>query len=265
MATKRLTPQLDTIIAAKRYYLAQRKAKTPIEAVRALASMQKRPSPILSTVTADDEPAIIIGQIKHMLGHNGSVVYDPVGTALRYVNHGVDAVALFTDQIIYEDGLDDLMFVSRAIDKPVISQDYVLDEYEIVEARAAGASSLLLSAAVLDNDTLRRMVSATQRNLMTAIVQVCNVEELRFAISLSPHVISLSSDNPFTPEIELDLTATRRLRDMIPNHIRVIIAENLKSPHDIELVAGLDVDAVMISEQLLKTVKSAENLRVVFK
>ena len=63
----------------------------------------------------------------------------------------------------------------------------------------------MLSAAVLDNDTLRRMVSATQRNLMTAMVQVHNADELRYAISLSPHVICLSTDNPFTPEIELDL------------------------------------------------------------
>src|SRR5690606_4745573 len=103
MATKKLTPQLNTIIAAKRYYLAQRKAKTPLEAVRALASMQKRPSPILSTVAAEDEPAIIIGQIKHAPGFNGNVVYDPVGTALRYIHRGVDAIALFTDQIIYEE------------------------------------------------------------------------------------------------------------------------------------------------------------------
>lgn len=265
MTTKRLTPQLNTIIAAKRYYLAQRKAKTPLEAVRALASMQKRPSPILSNVASDDEPVVIIGQVKHNLSNNGQVAYDPVGMALRYVHKEVDAVALFTDQIIYEDGLDDLMFVASAIDRPVICQDYVLDEYEIVEARAAGASALLLSAAVLDNDTLRRMVSATQRNLMTAIVQVHNIEELDYAISLSPHVISLSTDNPFTPEIELDLSMTRQMRDMIPNHIRVMISENLKTMDEVAAVTRLDVDAIMISEQLLETAKTVDNLRQAFR
>lgn len=265
MTTKKLTPRLDTIIAAKRYYLNQRKAKTPMDAVRALASMQKRASPILSTVAAPDEPVIIIGHIKHNLGFNGSVAYDPVGTALRYVNQGVDAIALFTDQIIYEDGLDDLMFVSNAVDSPVISQDYVLDEYEIVEARAAGASALMLSAAVLDNDTLRRMVSATQRNSMTAMVQVHNADELRYAVSLSPHVICLSTDNPFTTEIEVDLEMTRRLRDMIPNHIRVMVSENLKTLREVEIVAGLEVDAMMVSETLLDAAHNAENLRNVFK
>jgi indole-3-glycerol phosphate synthase len=265
MTTKNLTPQLNTIIAAKRYYLSRRKLKTPIEAVRALASMQKRPSPILSTVTGDDESVVLIGQIKHWLGPNGSMVYDPVGSALRFVHKAVDAVALFTDQIIYENGLDDLMFVSKAIDKPVISQDYVLDEYEVVEARAAGASALMLSASILDNATLRRMISATQRNLMTAIVQVHNADELRYAISLSPHVICISSDNPFTPEIELELEMTRRMRDMIPSHIRVMIDENLKSLDDVATIASLDVDAVMVTEPLIDAADGIDNLLRVFK
>ncbi len=265
MTTKKLTPQLDTVIAAKRYYLSKRKAHTPLEALRALASMQKRPSPILSTVSGSDEPVVVIGQIKHNVEHNGSMAYDPVGTALRFVHQDVDAVALFTDQFIYEEGLDDLMFVANAIDRPVISQDYVLDEYEIVEARAAGASALLLSAAILDNDTLRRMISATQRNLMTAIVQVHNTNELRYAISLSPHVICLSTDNPMTPEIELDLEMTRRLRDMIPAHTRVLIGENLTTVDEVKAIAHLDVDAIMVSEQLMQVTGSAEALRQFFK
>jgi indole-3-glycerol phosphate synthase len=264
MTTKKLTAQLSTIIAAKRHYVAQRKAKTPIEAVRALASMQKRPSPILSTVAGDDDPVVVIGQIKHNVMQNGHIIYDPVGTALRFVHRDADAVALFTDQIIYENGLDDLMFVASAIDKAVICQDYVLDEYEIIEARAAGASALLLSAAILDNLTLRRMISATQRNLMTAIVQVHNADELRHAISLSPHVICLSSDNPFTPEIELDLEMTLRLRDMIPNHIKVMIGENLKSIQDVAKVSSLEVDAIMVSEQLIDTLGDSDKLRQAF-
>lgn len=260
MTTKKLTAHLNTIIAAKRLALAERKARTPIEAVRALASMQNRPSPILSTVVDADEPVIIIGQVKHNVADNGHVVYDPVGAALRLAHRGVDAISLFTDQIIYENGLDDLMLVSRAVDLPVISQDYVLDSYEIVEARAAGASALVLSAAILDNDTLRRLISDTQRNRMVAIVEVHNEDELRCALELSPHVIGLSSDNPFTPEIELDLNATRRLRDMIPNHIRVMVMEKLRRLEDFELIASLDIDAIMVDEHFLDLTRSATHL-----
>ena len=100
---------------------------------------------------------------------------------------------------------------------------------------------------------------------MTAIVQVHNADELRYAISLSPHVICLSTDNPFTPEIELNLEMTRRMRDMIPNHIRVMIGENLQTTADIAKVATLKVDAIMVSEQVLETTGDADELRRSFK
>jgi indole-3-glycerol phosphate synthase len=260
MTTKKLSSHLETIITAKRLAVNERKARTPIEAVRALASMQERPSPILSTVSGADEPVIIIGQVKHNIAANGHVMYDPVGAALRFVHKTVDAIALFTDEIIYENGLDDLMLVARAVDLPVISQDYILDSYEIVEARAAGASAVVLSAAVLDNALLRRLTSDTQRNRMTAIVEVHNHDELVYALSLSPHVIGLSSDNPFTPEIELDLEATRRLRDLIPSHIRVMVMEKLRTLEDFEMIASLDVDAIMVDEQFLDRTKNAAHL-----
>ncbi len=261
MTTKELSPKLNEIIDAKRQSLEQRRAKTPIEALRALASMQNRPNPILSDVTSADEPIVIIGQVKHTLSQNGQLIYDPVGAALRYQNLGVDAIALFTDEIVYANGLDDLMFVSRGVDLPVISQDYVLHEYQIVEARAAGASALMLSASVLDPPTLRTLISDTQRNRMTAIVEVHNLAELDYALTLSPHVIGISSDNPFTPEIELDLEMTRRMRDRIPSHIRVMVMENLQSMQQVEIIANLGVDAMLVSEDMIKVARNANFLR----
>jgi indole-3-glycerol phosphate synthase len=265
MTTKRLTPKLDAIIAARSYALRQRKLRTPLEALRALASMQSRPRPILSTVTDAREAVVILGQVKHNISTDGQVIYDPVSTALRYAQRKVDAIALFTDEVIYDDGLDDLMLVSRAVDLAVICQDYVLDEYEVVEARAAGASALVLSAAVLDNATLRQLVSDTQRNRMTAIVEVHNEEELRYALTLSPHVISLSSDDPFTPEAELDLEHTRYLRGLIPHHIRVMVMEKLRTLDDVAIVASLDVDAMMVDEHLLDSAGNATELKAIFK
>ncbi len=264
MTTNKLTPKLDVIIATKRYALKERRAKTPLEAVRALARMQSRPNPILSTVPDPNEPVVIIGQIKHTLSQQGQIIYDPVGTALRYTHRGVDSISLFTDEIIYENGLDDLVLVSSAVHVPVISQDYVLDEYEVIETRAAGASALVLSAAVLDKDTLRALISDAQRNRMTAIVQVHSPEQLDYALSLSPHVIGLSSDDPFTPEIELNLEATRHLRDMIPGHIRVMVMEKLHTLDQVDIVASLGVDAMVVDERLLDAAEHANNLRARF-
>jgi indole-3-glycerol phosphate synthase len=256
--TKNLVPTVETIIAAKRQYVAERKAKTPIEAVRALASMQKRPQPILSTVSNDGR-VMLVGRIVYSLPDNGSDTYDPVGTALRYARARVDAVVLFTDMTLYQGGLDDLMLVSRAVNIPVISQDYILEEYQVVETRAAGASAVMLPASVLDRALLRTLVSVSQRNRMTAIVQVQNEDEMDYALSLSPHVIGLSKTEPNSRR--LDLETISRLRPMIPHHIRVMITDPIESPDDVKTIADLRVDAVTVNEVLLNDAEKVQRLQ----
>jgi anthranilate synthase / indole-3-glycerol phosphate synthase / phosphoribosylanthranilate isomerase len=255
MVTRILVPEVNEILDAKRAQLVERKRKTPIEAIRALASMQKRPAPLLNTVTAN-EPVMLIGQIRHQPPTDESFGggYDPVSEAVRYARDGVDTIALFTDATIYRGGLDDLMFVARAVQSfniPVITQDYIFDEYQIVEARAAGAAGLVLTASVIDCPTLRTLVSSTQRNRMTAIVRVANEEELGNTVNLSPQVIALSAEHPVTGQVDHDLL--RRLRSLIPSHIRVMVVGDMHSLNDIEEAVRLRVNAVVVGAPLLKS------------
>lgn len=243
--------EIEEILAAKRSQLSERKRKTPIEAVRALASMQKRPLPLLNTVMSSDH-ILLVGQISYRTPDENAAAYDPVGEAVRYARGGVDAIALFTDATIYEGGLDDLMFVSRAVQSlelPVISQDYIFDEYQVVEARAAGAAALMLSAAMLDEATLRKLVSATHRNRMTAIVRVANEVELNTALNLSPQVMTLNILNPKTNKVDYDYAAYLRAR--IPSHTRVLISGGLSTVADIEQVMRLGVNALLIGDPAL--------------
>ncbi len=234
---------VDDIIAAKRSALEKRKAKTPIEAIRALASMQKRPLPFLNTVM-DDSEATLIGLIRH-----DATPYDPVGLAVRYLRAGMDSVALFTDDRVYDGGLSDLALVTRAVRSPVMTQDYILDEYQIVEARAAGASSLVLYADILDTGMLRTLVSATQRNRMTAIVQVNDARQLAFAQFLSPQAIALGDQR--VPFSAAPMDTLWRLRMSIPRSTRVMIGYVLETLDDVEAVAPLCPDAVLLGETLL--------------
>ncbi len=264
MATKDLIPTADVVIAAKKQGLLERKSRTPIEAVRALASMQKRPLPVLSAV-ADNSPVMLIGQVRYSISQSSLMdePYDPVTTALRYAQSGLDAVALFTDEMLYPGGLDDLVMVSRAVNVPVISQDYILDEYQVVEARAAGASALVLSSAFLEPTLLRTLVSATQRNRMTAIVQINNEAELDYALSLSPYVIGITNRDPWT--LEYDRDNLSRLCPLIPPHIRVMLLDDLGTMDEIAQAVSMGVHAVLMQEtaiaQLPSPVHLAELLR----
>jgi hypothetical protein len=139
MSVQQLDIESTPIVAAKQERLRERQIKTPTAAVLALAEMQTLPRPILNIVTAG-ESVTVIGQITY------AEVYDPVGTALRYARAGVDAVTFFTDQQIYVNGLEDLLLVSRGVSRPVICQDFILNEYHVMEARAAGAAGLVLDS-----------------------------------------------------------------------------------------------------------------------
>lgn len=256
MTTEKLTMSLEEILAAKRQRLEERRMRTPIAAVAALADMQPHPRSVLNTVTEGDATTFI-GQVTH------SETYDPVASALRYVREGVDAVALFTDQIVYNRGLDDMLLVARGANLPVISQDYILNEYHVVEYRAAGASALVLSASVLDQPTLRRVVTVTQRWRMTAIVQVNKEEELAYAQTLSPHVIGIGDH--FAQNGTADLELFKRLRTQIHFNTRCMIMSSLQTLEEVSTAVSLGINAVIVSEKLLNTRNASTQLRALLK
>ncbi len=250
MTSAKFALEIDAILAAKREALAERKQKTPLNAVRALASMQTRAEPFLCIVPAG-EPPMLIGQIRYA-PFEQTGTYDPVAQSIRYMHAGVKAIALFTDTSVYTGGLDDLMFVARAVQSfnlPVISQDFVFDEYQIVEARAAGAAGLVLDASILDVATLRALLSFTQRNRMTPIVHVSTEAELETALALSPQVISLGS-SPFSRSAA-DAALLGRLRLRIPGHINVMFGSEKASVEDVVMMDHAGIDAVILSERLL--------------
>ncbi len=246
MATRELIPHLELIAAARRQYVMDRKSQTPIEAVRALASMQKRPLPVLTVVpTHEQTPVMLIAQVR---------VADTDAAGLDALAHhlaaaGADALSLFTDEGLQPHGLDDLVALTRSVNLPIISQDVFVDEYQIVEARAAGASALVLRASTMENDLLRTLVSTTQRNRMTAIVEVNSIDEVVYAQSLSPYVIAISQIDAWTGEASS--TPAADLRAAITGTTRVILAESLATLDDIQTAVDLQVDAVIVEPDCL--------------
>jgi len=249
-------PAVHEIIFAKRHRLAQRKADTPMEAMRALAGMQKRPEPILSTVTNDGQ-VMLFGQIRY-----GTPSYDPVAQALRYTRTGLSGIALFTDNTIYDGGITDLTLVTRAVMTPIILQNYIFDEYQVVEARAAGASALTLLAGLVDSSMLRVLISATQRNRMSAIVRVQNADELNMTLDFCPPVIELGKRDPVSGA--LDIHWISEMRAMIPSGVRVLLYNRLRTFEEAAAVAPLKPNAVLINDKLLAQENALARLRSIF-
>ncbi len=243
-------PQVQDILSLKRERLESRKAQTPLNALRALAGMQRRPESILSTIS---DNVLIFGQITY-----SPRAYDPVQQALSYWKAGVDAVCMFTDDTIYEGSVNDLTLIARAVPVPTINLNYVFDEYQIVETRAAGASALTLYTRLLDRSTLWSLASATVRNRMTSIISVNQAEDVKTLLEFCPPAVALGKR---TDDGELDLRWLHYVRSFMPFCSRVVISTPLKSVDEARSLVALRPHAVTIEPDLLPEIQT---LRAIF-
>ncbi len=254
---------LDHVIESKQALLKNRMSRTPIDAVRAMASMQSRPLPFLTTV---DSRVALVGQVRYTPPDMSDLsrVYDPVLMAGKYIElGGVDAISVFTDSAVSHDGNVDITLindVAKRRDKPVIGQDYVLHEYHVVEARAAGASVVMLAASVLEPDLLRSLLSAVHRNRMTAVVEVFDEEQLQTALEFRPQVIGLSSAMPGSNEVNLEVV--HALREQVPAGQKVMLAAPLYTLRDVSTAIEFNIDAITVGDNLLTNIDSAQKLKV---
>lgn len=253
MTTASLRVNRDIILASKRQTLAQRRDRLPPDALRALAAMQPRPPQLLSTV-ADRGMPLLIAQVRR------SRLYDPVTTALRCVRAGADVVSLFTDHTIYDEDLDDLLMMTRALKSiPVISENYVLDPYGVLAMRAAGAAALVVYGALLEADTLREIVSLTGRMKMVPMVQAMNAGQIERSMNLSPPLI-LIGDN-LSRDINGSLAMIDAIQPTLPSHTRVMLMHRLESVEEVAAAIQRQVPAIIVSSDLLTDARRATALR----
>lgn len=236
---------LSSILEAKQAALDHHQDLTPIAAITALADMQQRPHPILNIVTG--------GQYVTLIGHvRLEEVYDPVTTALSFIRAGMDGVSVFTDTTIYTKGMDDLLMVSRGVrNNPVISQNYVLDKYHVLVARASGASGIVIHASILDYATLRETVILAQRLKMTVLIQINTPDALDAVSALSPHALCVGYDYWF--DAERDLPLLDAVLAQKPYNLRVLPYGCISRLDALQEVVDRGVDAVTVDTSLMNT------------
>ncbi len=235
---------LQTILSVKQLWLDNRQQRTPQLALIALADMQVRPLPSLNVVR-DDASILTIGYIPLVQ------TYDPVLQALRLARDGVNAVGLFTDSRTYSKGLDDLLMVALgAKNTPVITFDYPLNEYHVIEMRAAGASAVMLYASIVTEAALKRMVSIALRVRMTTIIHAETPDQFDLAVKMGPHAVSVGVGDYFQFADNQALLAY--VAQHKPYNMRLMLRPCLVNLTQVEQVLDLGVDALVLDEPLLK-------------
>jgi len=244
------TTILDRIVATKRGEIARARAAVPEPRLR--EQLEAAP-PVRDFLAAVARPGAIrlIAEVKKASPSKGIIRadFEPVAIARTYQQHGASCLSVLTDETYFQGSLDYLRRVREAVDLPVLRKDFVIDPYQVLEARAAGAAAVLLIAECLDDDALARLHDAIVALGMTPLVELYEPENLPRVLRVGARLIGINNRNLRT--FEVDLEHTLRLRQRIPAD-RVVVGESgIRTRDDALRLQQAGVHAMLVGESLM--------------
>ncbi|TES83336.1 MAG: indole-3-glycerol phosphate synthase TrpC [Dehalococcoidia bacterium] len=241
---------LDKIVAEKRKELEQRQKAVPLP--RLEAAIEQKPALVDLAAALSADGISLIAEVKRASPSKGALNpdLDAVELARTYARSGAAAVSVLTEERYFKGSGQDLEAVKNALPHiPILCKDFILDPYQLFEARAWGADAILLIVAILDYVTLQHLVAESHRLGMNCLLEVHNEAELKRALKCDARLIGINNRNLDT--LEVDLSVTKKLRPHIPPGRIVVSESGIKGRDDIEKLKAWGVDAVLIGEALV--------------
>ncbi len=246
---------LDQIVARTAHDVAGRRGAVPLdEHERAIERIGPavRIEPMLRTGTPG-----LIAEFKRASPSKGLIAgdLDPVDVARDYVAAGAACISVLTDEPFFRGTLDDLSRVSRAVHdsnppRAVLRKDFIVEEYQIAEARAHGADVVLLIAAVLKGAVLRGMLERTHAYGLEALVEVHSEGELEHALAADAQIIGINNRDLRT--FEVDLRTTERLAPQIPRDRTIVSESGIFTHEDVRRLQDAGAHAILVGESLMR-------------
>lgn len=246
---------LAEIIENKRHEVANAKCQKSLARVKALAEDADPPISFLESLKSKTNQPRIIAECKRMSPSAGVIrsPFDPVEIAVSYERAGAAAVSVLTDERYFGGKLNDLISVRSTVQIPVLRKDFVIDEYQIYEARAAGADTVLLISGVLDLAQLQYFIEISREFDMEPLVESHTESELELALRTDAQIIGINARD--LKSFGVDLIQLGQLGKKISlNHPeRLLVAESgIKTANDIEQMTTMGYKAFLIGESLLR-------------
>jgi len=250
---------LNEIVAHKRQEVAARMAARPPREVAEQLARAPRP-PAFREALAGAGLAFV-AEIKGASPSAGTIrsMVDPLAVARAYQAGGAAALSVLTDARYFQGSWDALFAVSRATRLPVLCKEFVIDSYQIDEARAAGASAVLLITAILSGAQLREFLDHARSRQLDTLIEVHTPDEVGVALDVGADIVGINNRNLQTLQVDLETTA--RLRPMIPAGVIVVSESGIETRAQIEQLERIGVDAVLIGTSLMASLDPAAKLR----
>lgn len=257
---------LDKIVAVKREEVAAALKQKPLNVVRADAESR--------VLTRDFEGALrgkmaagqaaVIAEIKKASPSKGVLRADfmPADIAQSYAEYGAACLSVLTDKQFFQGSVDYLKQARASCDLPVLRKDFMIDVYQVYEARAMGADAILLIAACLDDVQMADMESVARSLDMAVLVEVHDRAELLRALKLKTRLVGINNRNLKTFEVSLQTTLDM-LTD-VPTDRLLITESGIQTSADVERMRAAQVHAFLVGEAFMRAAEPGEALAKLF-
>lgn len=248
---------LDSIIEGVREDLEAR--RLPLSQLR--DQLDQAPSVRDAHARLVAKPINVIAEVKRSSPSKGALaaIEDPVVLAQKYESGGAAVVSVLTEARRFKGSLQDLQQVRAGIDIPILRKDFMIDEYQFLEARAAGADVVLLIVAALSKHQLRDYFDLSTELGMAALIEVHTMQELEDALEISPRIIGVNARNLKT--LDIDLAAFDKLIPEIPADVIAVAESGIASVDDVRRAHRVGARAILVGETLVKSGDPIQSLR----
>ena len=242
---------LRTIVAATQQITEMRRAQEPASALELRALARTPRGDRFETALGMSGRVNVIAECKRRSPSRGVLAaqYDPVSIAKKYEAGGAAAISVLTEPTFFDGALAHLTAVRDAVDLPVLRKDFVVDDYQLLEARAAGADAILLIVAALEQSELVRLQSRAWELGLAALVEVHDDEELARAVGSGARLIGVNNRNLRT--LTVDVSASDRLAAKMPAGVVGVSESGLQTRGDLERLAAAGYRAFLIGERFM--------------
>jgi indole-3-glycerol phosphate synthase len=242
---------LEAIIAATRRIVEVRQEAEPIAALAERAAAVPSRAGMFLGALSGLETINVVAECKRRSPSKGVLRadYDPVAFAKSYADAGAAAISVLTEPTFFDGSLDHLRAIRATVDVPLLRKDFIVSEYQLLEARVAGADAVLLIVAALRPAELKVLHDHAVRHGLDALVEVHDERELDIAIDVGARIVGVNNRNLRT--LDVDVRASEKLIAKIPREVVAVSESGLRTAGDLARLRALGYRAFLVGERLM--------------
>jgi indole-3-glycerol phosphate synthase len=254
---------LATIVAGTRRIVEVREAREPRPALEARALKRRPRAGRFAAALSRTDRVNVIAECKRRSPSHGVLraSYDPAAIAASYAAAGAAAISVLTEPTFFDGALEHLEAVRAAVDVPLLRKDFIVSEYQLLEARAAGADAVLLIVGALDIAQLSQLHGLAAALDLDVLVEVHDAAELDRALSVGARIIGVNNRNLRT--LDVDTHASDALIARMPKDVIAVSESGLRTADDLERLRALGYHAFLIGERFMTSANPGLALQAV--